>query len=214
MKKIGQLLFLLLLTLPLAGCLNNLSKENRLVDTPDNKTKNSNQQLNREIDAPSNININTNINTNTTVKKFYPDAGLAKSGQTTNQDSQNQSKKNFIITQELQVKFYLVDKYNPGTCYGLPGPVPAEAIAGMIGRNPELAELVRSKYNLTADLDVYNKIKQLNGIQLEKLAGGKYQFDFTDGQCCILKAYEGEVTIVGQTISDTITKQDSKQNPC
>ena len=143
------------------------------------------------------------------VKKFYPESSTA----TAEKESES-PERNFVVTQELQAKIHLVDKYNPGICYGIPAPVPASAVAGMIERNPELAQFLRDRYSLPSDLAVYEKIKQLNGIMFETLSSGKYKFNFTDGQCCFLKAYEGEVTIIGQTVSDEIIRTESKENPC
>ena len=106
------------------------------------------------------------------------------------------------------------DRYNPGVCYGLPVPIADVSIAGMERRNPDLWKLIKMKYNLTSGLDIYNKISQISGIQLVELAGGKYQFNFRDGQCCVQKAYEGQVNIIADRIDDTITRQETHNNPC
>lgn len=151
------------------------------------------------------------------VKKFYPNVPIAQRGESTvTSDLQAPLSRSddFIVTQELMVKIYLVDKYNNGVCYGQPIAVTQSTIASLIGNDPGLTAFIRGKYQLTSDLDVYNKIKQLNGIKLDKRSGGSYVYSFTDGQCCVLKAYQGNISIVGQTITDIVKRQETKQNPC
>lgn len=190
MKQKTLVFILVFSALFLSGCYNSSSSEYK------NEGKNQTDSL-----------IELEANNNQVVEKFYPEnTQIAK--------SINSATDQFVITQELQIKFYLVDKYDPGICYGMPEPVPDVAVDGMIDRNPDLVNLIRSKYSLTDNLAVYNKIKQLNGIRLSKLTGGKYQFNLTDGQCCILTAYEGEVSIVGRSISDKVIRRESKNNPC
>jgi len=194
MKKYLFSIVILLMAVFLAGSLGTKNANDNLASEP---VANNNQ--------PSNNNVNTDF------QKFYPDSSNI------NKPADNipfDQSRNFTVTQELEIKFYLVDKYNPGICYGTPSPVTDESVSGMIVRNPELSQLLRSKYNLISDLAVYNKIKQLNGVLLTEIKGGNYQFNFIDGQCCVLKAYEGEVNIVGKTISDEVIRTDTKQNPC
>lgn len=193
MKKVS-ILPILILGLFLAGCV----KQNNQNQTAPLASVNSNKENSNQKAVPS-----------AELKRFYPQTAVANKPAAVPDPA-----KDFVITQELTLKLYLVDKYNPGTCYGLPSPVPDAAVKGMVSNNPELAQFVKYKYKLNSDLDIYNKIKQLNGISLSKIAGGKYQFNFTNGQCCILTAYEGEATIINQTISDSITRQETKNNPC
>ncbi|MFA5047800.1 MAG: hypothetical protein WC516_02025 [Patescibacteria group bacterium] len=149
------------------------------------------------------------VTTTKKVNKFYPDvASSGKASTTPNPD------KDFVVTPELLAKMYLVDKYKPGICYGMPGPVPEEAVAGMIARNSQLAKFLKQKYGLSGDLDVYNKIKQLNGISLDKLGSGRFNFEFMDGQCCTMTGYQGEVIIIGSSITDKVNNQETKTNPC
>ena len=143
------------------------------------------------------------------VNKFYPDAGNnVKPVSASNPD------KDFAVTPELLAKMYLADKYKPGICYGLPKPIPEEAVAGMIARSPQLAQFLKQKYSLSGDLDIYNKIKQLNGISLDKLGSGKFNFQLMDAQCCTMTGYQGEVMIIGPSITDKVINQETKTNPC
>jgi hypothetical protein len=139
------------------------------------------------------------------MKKYYPDGsstgGSAESSQTT-------AEQGFQITPSLLVKMYLVDKYKPGICFGLPTAPPQSAIDEMMRSNDLLAKFLREKYNLTTDLDVYNKIKQLQGIFLTEISSGSFNFRFTDGQCQTIKLYEGTASVSGTTVTETITSQE------
>ena len=147
--------------------------------------------------------------------KFYPDTGSnTNTGGSGSTGGTADSSRSFTVSTDLRVKLYLVDKYKPGVCFGMPGPIPTEAVRGMIDRNKDLAQFLRQQYNLTSDLEVYNKIKQLQNIQLSQLGSGKYSFTFMDGQCCTLTYYEGQVQIVGNNINDTVGTKETKTNPC
>ncbi len=145
-----------------------------------------------------------------TVKHFYPNSpSVSKPVENVSNSSHD-----FVVTQDLQVELYLIDKYKPGTCYGMPSPVPQESIDGMIVRNPDLTQFLKNRYNLTSGLEIYNKMKQIGAINLSLISGGNYNFEFHDGQCCTQTEYQGQVNVVGQTISDKLEVQESKTNPC
>lgn len=210
-KKLFVWLLFLVLPLCLSGCFWSP------VDRQDNQAEpsgedNSARSLSDKSAPPSvgNEEPLTGVET-TKVKKFYPDANQAETDSSQGVEDEEQD---FVITQELQVKIHLVDKYNPGVCYGAPAPVPEQAISGTIERNKQLAEFLRARYSLATDLAVYEKIKQLSAIRLEIISGGRYTYYFSDGQCCYIKAYQGEVTVVGQIISDEVIQTESQQNPC
>ena len=149
-----------------------------------------------------------------TVQKFYPeDLSPKPSAPDNSATGSKNSSPVFSVTQELQAKLYLVDKYNPGICYGLPGPVPEQAVTGMIADNPDLVKFLKGKYDLKTNMDIYNKIKQINAIHLSQ-EKGSYIYEFTDGECCTLHAYQGRITIIGSNITDIILKQQTQTNPC
>jgi len=151
------------------------------------------------------------------LKRFYPDAGATVGTPETNVptgSTASDPEKSFIITPELIAKLYLADKYKPGVCFGLPTPVAEESIRFVVDGNIGLASFLKQKYKLTTDLEIYNKIKQLNDVQLTKTASGRYDFQFMDGQCCTLNFYQGWVEVSGETATDTVTNQESKTNPC
>lgn len=198
--------FLLLAVILLAGCtLSSVADNNQasqaspsMVDKDDSNDSSPAKGENLSASSSSETFLGQ-------VPKFYPEPSMP---------FDRQSERDFVITQELQIRIHLADKYNPGTCYGMPGPVPDKMVNSLIAENKSLADFLRDRYRLGSDLDVYEKIRQIKAIKLELIFGGKYRFNFTDGQCCFLKMYEGEVTIIGKTISDQVIKTDNEQNPC
>ena len=215
MKKISFLLIILGFVLILSGCgaevpnlLTDSSNTSNTASVTDDKIATSG-----DVVTPPQI-IPSTTSPKKTVQKFYPE-GLSPKPATADDAkiSPNGNSSSFSVTQELQVKLYLIDKYKPGVCYGLPTPVPEVAIVGMITDNPDLVKFLKSKYSLKTDLEIYNKIKQINGIHLIQ-DKGSYTYEFTDGQCCTLHAYQGKITIIGNSISDVILQQATQSNPC
>ena len=200
----------------LAGCWGDLAQNLNNNQAPINLEEKSDgivsdtPEIELGSDASSSISELIPLATSTKkVGKFYPSvASNIKPVETADPN------KDFAVTPELLAKMYLADKYKPGTCYGLPKPVPEEAVAGMIARNPQLAQFLKQKYELSSDLDIYNKIKQLNGISLDKLGSGNFNFEFMDAQCCTMTGYQGQVLIIGSNITDKVDKQETKTNPC
>lgn len=139
------------------------------------------------------------------VEHFRPDAATPTSAATPAQSAE----RNFQLTPDLLAKMYLIDKYKPGTCFGLPAPVPQIAITNLVASNPPLSSYLRQKYGLKTDLEVYNKYKQLQGVTLTETASSKYNFAFTDGQCQTEVHYEGVVTVSNNNVSATVLSQDS-----
>ena len=220
MKKTLLLLTIFILAFILSGC--GIEVVNPLADNaipgeavPSEPTSSIGDAV-TSVDAviPTPIASSTTTPSKKTVQKFYPE-GLSPKKEAVEDPSTSagSGSSSFSVNQELQVKLYLVDKYNPGVCYGLPGPVPEVAISGMIADNPDLVKFLKSKYELKTDLDIYKKIKQINGIYL-KQDKGSYLYEFTNGQCCTLHAYQGQITIIGNNISDTILQQETQSNPC
>jgi hypothetical protein len=148
------------------------------------------------------------------VKRYYPDQSLAQALAGSSGSASVPVESKFVITPQLIAKMHLVDKYKPGICYGSAITVPEVAIQSMIADNKGLAEFLRQKYSLKTDLEVYNKIKQLNGIMLTETASSKYDFRFMDGQCCTETLYLGTVQVSGSTATDIVTSQESHSEQC
>jgi|GEM_PF-961643 len=165
-------------------------------------TKSISQQAAAIVSATSNPATTVN---KTEIRHFRPDTSSQQAGQSS--ASSNDSARNFIVTVELLAKMHLVDKYRPGICFGAPVAVPQVAIDSLLSAQKDLSDFLRQHYGLTTDLEVYNKIKQLQDIQLTALTSSKFNFTFMDGQCANLVYYEGTVEVVNNVATDTVTSQ-------
>lgn len=112
------------------------------------------------------------------------------------------------------VKATLVEKYSPGTCFGMPGPIPGQEINKTLEQNPELVKYIEDRFNVSEDRGIYKKITQFSNIQLNKTAEG-YDFILKDGNCCKITTYQGKVTIEeGEVEKISTTGKSTKNVPC
>lgn len=144
------------------------------------------------------------------MKKYYPEnTAIAGGSGSTGSSATASAEQNFQITPSLLAKMHLADKYKPGICYGLPSVPPQSAIDSLKTSNEPLWQFIKQQYNLTTDLEIYNKIKQLQGVSLTETQSGVFNFAFMDGQCQTVRYYEGVVQVVGAVVTDTVTSQES-----
>lgn len=207
-KKLTLGTLLVLVALAVSGCFGGGNKNlNNVVNAPETTNQAADLSANQSGDAV--VTQNEPV-----LKRFYPEITRVDKKDINQDGMPNDAERGFVITQELIVQLYLIDKFNPGVCFGLPGPVPEEAVTSVLSSNLVLAKFLKDKYRLSTDLDVYNKIRQIKAITLQKIVGGKYNFSFMDGQCCTLMYYKGRVNVIGNDISDEVTDQETKTNPC
>lgn len=106
---------------------------------------------------------------------------------------------------ELNIRFYLHEKYHPGSCYGMPSMPNERIVISSLKNNPELAEIIRDRYSVNNDYDVYRILISVKKFLLEKIDSG-YKFFFVDGDCCVITDYEGilymdnDIIIKGEVI--------------
>ena len=187
---------------PTVSELVNYSQPAATIPVTTTPTKSISQQAVAIISATSNPATAVN---KTEVEHYRPDTSSQQSSQSP--ASANNSARNFTITIELLAKMHLVDKYRPGICFGAPVAVPQVAIDSLLSAQNDLADFLRQHYGLISDLEVYNKIKQLQNIQLTAITSSKFGFTFMDGQCANLVYYEGIVEVMNNVVTDTVTSQ-------
>lgn len=218
MKRI--FIILLSLIFVLTGCLPNFNKKqtnnnqvNQPLATTTTKTIDTLVTTTLTVNQPQDNLLVATSNNKREIKRFYPDNDSTNS---TNKKSStlDDQEKSFTITPELIAKMYLIEKYNPGVCFGMPSPVPQSGIDYLINNNKPLADFVRQRYHLSSDLEVYNKLKQFQNIQLNMIASSKYKFQFMDGQCCTLTFYQGTIEVKGDRAIEIIENKETKNNPC
>jgi len=218
MKRI--FIILLSLIFLLTGCLPSVNKKqtdnnqiNQLLVTTTTKATDTLVTTTLTLNQPPNNLLVATSNNKREIKRFYPDSGSTNS---TNKKpaTLDEQEKSFTITPELLAKMHLIEKYNPGVCFGIPSPVPQSGIDYLINNNKTLADFVRQRYHLASDLEVYNKLKQFQDIQLTMIASSKYKFQFMDGQCCTLTFYQGTIEVKGDQVIEIIENKETKNNPC
>lgn len=130
-------------------------------------------------------------------------------GKSTQKDS-NSKEDNF----DREIRFYLYDKYHPGTCYGIPQVVDDKIIKARLKGNPEIVKIIRERYKTNRDIQIYEILNSINTFTLKKTLEG-YGFSFSDGNCCIVTHYEGILYLVNNKIINTkILKKEIENVPC
>ncbi|MCJ7450446.1 MAG: hypothetical protein MUP58_01765 [Candidatus Nanohaloarchaeota archaeon QJJ-9] len=111
------------------------------------------------------------------------------------------------------IKAELVEKYQPGTCFGMPGGVSEKMIEQTIEQNKKLSDYIKNQYNLQDKQKIYNKIKQFQNINLNR-TGKKYDYILRDGNCCTITTYNGTATLGEGTITIQEENRSSENVPC
>lgn len=112
---------------------------------------------------------------------------------------------------ELNFKLFLVEKYRPGNCYGMPDPDP------FYYKNSDKDTLLQRIKSLLPGRDdsEYMLLTQMTrGIKLQKTGNGAYEFEFSDGQCCTVYHYKGVVEMKAGIIEDNVIEKTSETVPC
>lgn len=132
--------------------------------------------------------------------KYYPEnsATTGSGGSAVSADA------DFIITPAQQAQMYLVDKYKPGICFGMPLAPTQNLINAELALDPRLAKFLKAYYQLATDLDTYNKLKQLRGISLTETKSGTFDYIFEDGRCSDIVDYRGVVEVATNRVSDNL----------
>lgn len=118
---------------------------------------------------------------------------------------------------EYRIKFYLAEKYTPGSCYGMPSPRTYD-LDRITNYHIHEASYVKSRLDMDANDPISRKaiaikLKQFYKIKLTKTSDG-YFFEFVDGNCCRITTVKGSIAINQDKISDTITSKQTKHVPC
>jgi len=109
---------------------------------------------------------------------------------------------------ELNIRFYLHEKYHAGSCYGMPHKDDEKIIKSTLKNDPQLVKIIEDRYHVYKDYDVYRILISIKKFLLEKINEG-YKFSFTDGECCVITKYVGILYIDNDVItrSEIISKK-------
>ncbi|MBN4057110.1 hypothetical protein JYU19_02240, partial [bacterium AH-315-J21] len=109
---------------------------------------------------------------------------------------------------------FLVKKYDPGLCYGMPSPVPDEIVNGALARSPLLVEFIRNTFSVESDFQIFTKIRQLLVIKLRQTGAGAYEYYLIDGRCCDILRFHGELRLREGVFMDALLDRNIENVPC
>lgn len=111
----------------------------------------------------------------------------------------------------IKLKLYLIEKYNPGDCFGMPS-IGNPRDRGNI--SPELLVKVKELLKNQTDEEYGVIIRQMNRIGIEQIQTNEYNFFFKDGKCCTIITYNGRLLILGDNIFESNTIKTTEEVPC
>lgn len=113
---------------------------------------------------------------------------------------------------ETEVKHDIVNEYNPGTCFGMPGAVSEKRMNETISKHPSLVKYISNKYSLNNTREVYRKIEQFNQVNVSQINETHMKFTIMDGNCCTIKTINGTLnTKTGEIVE---TNNSTRTVPC
>ncbi|PIW70294.1 MAG: hypothetical protein COW08_02710 [Ignavibacteriales bacterium CG12_big_fil_rev_8_21_14_0_65_30_8] len=115
---------------------------------------------------------------------------------------------------ETKIRMFLYEKYHPGHCFGMPGPVDKRIIKWKLTKHPHLVKIIKERYKPTNENKLYDILSSMISFTLKETQGG-YEFSFTDGNCCVITHYKGILYLENNKIIESkITKQETENVPC
>lgn len=170
-------------------------------------TENAEVGQSTEVSKPGDIATTAPAIIGQVANRYRPDAPEPVAG--TKLTAAEQAERDFLVTPELLAKLYLIDRFKPGICFGAPIAVPQSAVSSLVNSNPPQSDYLKRRYGLSTDMELYNKIKQIQGVTLAETASSRYDFSFVDGQCRNVTLYKGVVTVAGGSASASVSSQES-----
>lgn len=113
----------------------------------------------------------------------------------------------------FDVRAELVDRYEPGTCEGMPSPVSEEMMNRTIEQNEALTDKIcENSDEEKSDREMYGLIVQFQQVQVTEQSNGVYQFTVRDANCCTTTIIEGEYNPETGTVTET--ESSTENQPC
>lgn len=119
---------------------------------------------------------------------------------------------NFKNENEFRIRAYLVDKYNPGNCFGMPqikSPFETE-----IKVKEDLIEKIKKEYNIKDDSKAEQFAIKMSKIGIIKESKNEYRYEVRDGRCCGITTYTGKIRLKKKKIIETVIGKKEEMVPC
>jgi hypothetical protein len=118
---------------------------------------------------------------------------------------------NYINENEFKIRAYLVDKYNPGDCFGMSqmkNPSEPE-----IKVNDELIAKIKKEYNIQGDSKAKQFAIKMSKIGIMNESKNKYSYEVRDARCPVIRTYKGKILLNNKKIIETIIEKTEEMVP-
>ncbi|MBT7826741.1 MAG: hypothetical protein HN600_09130 [Bacteroidetes bacterium] len=112
------------------------------------------------------------------------------------------------------MKFYLVEEYDPGICFGMPSPISDVDIENLYNLYQDLIPHVETRFMTTDSLDVFFYVNKYKNVSLSEHSGSEYLYTLLDGGCCIITTYTGVIYLDDLDIIFEESNSDIEGVPC
>ncbi len=114
----------------------------------------------------------------------------------------------------IEATVFLVKKYDPGLCFGMPSPIPNEVVARVIATNPRLVKFVRENFTVESDFQVFVKIRQMFMTKVRTHERGAIEYYLLSGMCCDIIQVHGKLVRRNGELFDSLLDRAVKNVPC
>ncbi len=114
----------------------------------------------------------------------------------------------------IEATVFLVKKYDPGLCFGMPSPVPDEVVTRVLSMNPRLVIFVRKNFIVNSDFQVFVKIRQMFMTKVRTLNRGEIEYYLMSGMCCDIFRIHGKLVRRNGELFDSLLNRAVKSVPC
>ncbi len=109
---------------------------------------------------------------------------------------------------------FLVRKYDPGLCYGMPSAVPDSLVAAVIAGSPRLSAFIKTTFAVESDFQVFTKLRQLLMTKVREQSDGIYEYYLQDGRCCDILRFHGQLELREKVFFDRQLDRSVENVPC
>lgn len=112
----------------------------------------------------------------------------------------------------LELKSYLIDKYNPGHCFGEPT-IDLYDREKIIKLYPRIANYVIERFGVNSEYNIFSKMRQISEINVTQ-NDDAYKFYLSDGRCCDIISIHGILYFNEDVIIEEVLSTKVESVPC
>ena len=114
----------------------------------------------------------------------------------------------------IDATVFLVKKYDPGLCYGMPSAVHDSLVAAVVAGSPRFSAFIRTTFAVESDFQVFTKLRQLLMTKVREQSDGIYEYYLQDGRCCDILRFHGQLELRENTFFDRQLNRSIENVPC